>query len=210
MEFLLPPDLYRANSLAICYFGSSTIQILCAIKNLAKTLQKTRIQAIVNALSHTCAHNHRHSTMDIMAEAEACCTKSGLRLTEQRRAILRLLAGSDKPLGAYDLLEMTQKASAKRQAPVAIYRALDFLLQARLIHRIESKNAFIICPHPHEEDEAVIFLICETCGHVDEAMSSAVEISLSHLSDKRGFRSTTRMIELSGICAACSSGNQST
>ncbi len=153
--------------------------------------------------SHICAHNHQHSPSDIITEATEYCAEKGLRLTEQRRQILVLLAQSTKPLGAYDLLEQIQKLSPKRQAPVVVYRALDFLLEAQLIHRLESRNAFIICPHRHINDEAIVFLICENCGRVDEASSDMVQQSLTELAKKRSFELRTRVLELVGLCLTC-------
>jgi Fur family transcriptional regulator, zinc uptake regulator len=153
--------------------------------------------------SHICAHNHRHSPSDIIAEATAYCAARGLRLTEQRRQILELLAQSPKPLGAYDLLEQIQKSSPKRQAPVVVYRALDFLAQAQLIHRLESRNAFIICPHRHTQDETIVFMICEHCGRVDEAASDMVQNSIEQLAKQRSFQLKSKVIELVGLCLTC-------
>ncbi|HST67704.1 MAG TPA: ATP-binding cassette domain-containing protein, partial [Mycobacteriales bacterium] len=58
-----------------------------------------------------------------------------------------------------------------RPAPITIYRALDFLREQGLVHRIESRNAFIACVHNHDSGDPVVFLICETCGTVGEAGS---------------------------------------
>ncbi len=154
--------------------------------------------------THICTNNYPHSASDIITEAEAYCSAQGLRLTDQRRQILVLLANSAKPLGAYDLLEKIQQASSKRQAPVAVYRALDFLLEAGFIHRLESRNTFLICPHRHARGEAIIFLICATCGKVDEAASNTVENGLDELAKQRVFVLQSKVIELSGVCQNCS------
>jgi Fur family transcriptional regulator, zinc uptake regulator len=153
--------------------------------------------------SHICAHNHSHTSSDIIAEATIYCEARGLRLTDQRRQILVLLAQSAKPLGAYDLLEKIQQASPKRQAPVVVYRALDFLLEAQLIHRLESLNAFMICPHRHTNDDAIVFLICKNCGRVDEAFSDLVQQSLNSLAQQRSFKLKSKIIELVGLCLSC-------
>ncbi len=153
--------------------------------------------------SHICAHNHVHKPLDIIKEATQYCEQRGLRLTEQRRQILIILAEAAKPLGAYDLLEKIQHASPKRQAPVIVYRALDFLLEAQLIHRLESRNAFIICPHRHSNDETIVFLICEQCGRVDEAASNMVEQSLMQLAKQRSFQPKSKVLELAGTCKTC-------
>ncbi len=141
--------------------------------------------------------------LDIIAEATRYCETRGLRLTDQRRQILVLLAEAAKPLGAYDLLEKIQQASPKRQAPVIVYRALDFLLEAKLIHRLESRNAFIICPHRHTNDEAIVFMLCEKCGRAEEAASDMVQQSLTQLASQRSFQLKSKVLELAGLCKTC-------
>ena len=165
--------------------------------------------------THTCVHNHTHLPRDIVAEAERHCRAEGLRFTTQRRGVLELLAHSPTPLGAYDLLaKAAQEASEektqskpKRLAPIAIYRALDFLLEAGLIHRLESRNAFIVCPHRHGESDTIVFMICDTCGQVEEATSDAVHDSLKSLARARGFVMQDRIIELAGRCSQCAAAS---
>jgi Fur family transcriptional regulator, zinc uptake regulator len=53
------------------------------------------------------------------------------------------------------------------QPPVA-YRALEFLVEHGLAHRIQRLNAFTACMHPGEA-HAPAFLICRTCSTVAEA-----------------------------------------
>ena len=157
---------------------------------------------------HNCAHQacgRTHAATDIVAEAARHCARNGLRLTEQRRAVLEHLANSPVPLGAYDLLDRSSPGAGpkRRLAPVAIYRALDFLLEAGLIHRLESRNAFIVCPHRHGSGESVIFLICESCGRVDETISDDIHKTLKGLAYTHGFALMGQTIELAGRCAEC-------
>jgi Fur family zinc uptake transcriptional regulator len=84
-----------------------------------------------------------------------------------------------------------------------VYRALDFLREQELVHRIESRNAFIACVHGHEAHEPVVFLICEKCGAVGEAASAAVADTIRNASRAAGFVPKTPVIEISGICAHC-------
>jgi len=158
--------------------------------------------------THTCLHNHEHRPHDILAEAERYCATQGLRLTDQRRSVLAMLARSATPLGAYDLLELSQRErgerdAPKRLAPIAIYRALDFLVEAGLVHRLESRNAFLICPHRHEDDATIVFMVCEVCGQAAEATSHGVSDALSALATERGFAMRGQVIELTGRCRAC-------
>ncbi len=90
------------------------------------------------------------------------------RLTPIRRRVLEALLASHQPLGAYELIDRLAARGA-RPAPITIYRALDFLREQGLVHRIESRNAFIACVHNHDSGDPVVFLICEKCGAVGEA-----------------------------------------
>ena len=103
-----------------------------------------------------------------MAHAEALCAERGERLTPMRRRVLEILAASHKPLGAYEIMDQVAR-SGPRPAPITVYRALDFLRLNGLVHRIESRNAFVACGRNHGSDALVAFLICERCGAVGEA-----------------------------------------
>jgi Fur family transcriptional regulator, zinc uptake regulator len=156
--------------------------------------------------SHHDHHDHGHATpaLVIAAAAETCAAR-GLKLTDQRRDVMLALAEAGKPLGAYDILPIMAEKGYRKFAPVSVYRALDFLLEAGLIHRLESRNAFILCPHQHGQNDTVIFLICESCGRVEEAMSDAVRLGLSELARRLDFALKGQVIEMKGQCTACSS-----
>ncbi len=147
-------------------------------------------------------HDHERCSADALAHAEAVCGKRGERLTPMRRQVLQALAASHKPLGAYELIELVGE-KGPRPAPITIYRALDFLTAQGLVHRIESRNAFLACINNHAVDAPVIFLICDSCGAVGEAPSAAVADSLSAAARSAGFTPKSPVIEIAGICAHC-------
>ena len=147
-------------------------------------------------------HDHGRCASDAIAHAEAICRERHERLTPMRRAVLQALLSSHVPLGAYELIDRLAKQGA-RPAPITIYRALDFLRAQGLVHRIESRNAFIACVHNHDSGEPVVFLICEKCGAVGEAAAVAVANTIKTASRAAGFTPKTPVIEISGICAHC-------
>jgi Fur family transcriptional regulator, zinc uptake regulator len=112
------------------------------------------------------------------------------------------LLESHSPLGAYELIDRLA-ANGGRPAPITIYRALDFLREQGLVHRIESRNAFIACVHNHDTTEPVVFLICERCGAVGEAAGATVAQTIRTASLAAGFTPKTPVIEISGVCAHC-------
>jgi Fur family zinc uptake transcriptional regulator len=132
-----------------------------------------------------------------MSIAEARCAERGQRLTPIRRAVLAALLGSHKPLGAYDIIEQ-MPAKGPPLAPITAYRALEFLRENGLVHRIASRNAFIACVHNHPAGELVVFLICE-----GEASSPAVTATLTSAARSVGFIPKSPVIEITGICTHC-------
>jgi Fur family zinc uptake transcriptional regulator len=159
---------------------------------------KTKLHAAFPAPNH----DHERCASDAIAHAEAICAARAERLTPMRRRVLQALLASHAPLGAYELIDRLSVRGA-RVAPITIYRALDFLRQQGLVHRIESRNAFIACVHNHDSGDPVVFLICEKCGAVGEAASAAVADTIRHASRAAGFTPKTPVIEISGICAHC-------
>ena len=152
-------------------------------------------------------HGHEHHHHDPVAEAEAHCAKLGLKLTEMRRYVFEALAKSPQAMGAYDLIDALAANGHKRLAPISVYRALDFLLEAGLAHKIESRNAFVACPHLHGADEVVVFMICENCGRVQEATSDQVSKAIGGVAKANRFTLKSQVIELQGRCAACGGGD---
>jgi Fur family zinc uptake transcriptional regulator len=137
-----------------------------------------------------------------MALAEALCRERGQRLTPIRRSVLATLLASHKPLGAYEIIDRLAP-KGPRPAPITAYRALEFLRENGLVHRIESRNAFIACVHNHAAGELVAFLICERCGAVGEASSAEVTSTLTAAARAAGFTPKSPIIEISGICTHC-------
>lgn len=155
-----------------------------------------------HAVFPTPGHDHGRCAADAIAHAETLCEANKERLTPVRRRVLEALLASHAPLGAYELIDRLAEGGA-RPAPITIYRALDFLREQGLVHRIESRNAFIACVHNHASHDPVVFLICEKCGAVGEAASAAVADTIRNASRAAGFTPKTPVIEISGVCAHC-------
>ena len=155
---------------------------------------------------HAPDHDHDRCTADALAHAEALCAQRAQRLTPLRRQVLEVLLGSHKPLGAYEIIDRAAQSGA-RPAPITIYRALDFLRDNGLVHRIESRNAFIACVNNHATGDLVVFLICERCGEVGEAQSATIAGELKSAARAAGFTPKAPVIEVSGICANCRAAN---
>ena len=151
---------------------------------------------------HAPDHDHDRCTADALKHAEALCAERSQRLTPIRRRVLEVLLESHRPLGAYEIMDRVAGGGG-RPAPITIYRALDFLRDNGLVHRIESRNAFVACVGNHTSGDLVVFLICEHCGAVGEASSAAVADQLKAAARAAGFTPRAPVIEVSGICSHC-------
>lgn len=152
-----------------------------------------------------CAHAaHQFArAKEALSRAEESCRARGVRLTPIRQAVLAALYATHRPLGAYDVADRLAAAGHRRLAPITVYRALDFLIEEGLVHRLASRNAFIACPHGHAPHNLVAFLICEACGGVDELSSTPLSGALTSLLRKENFAPVRQVLEISGQCGHC-------
>ena len=147
-------------------------------------------------------HDHSHCVHNALAEAESICARQGLRLTELRKRVLELVWQSHKPLGAYDILGVLSELDGRRAAPPTVYRALDFLLENGLVHRIASLNAFVGCNRPEHAHQGQ-FLICRICHAAIELEQSAISEAIVASAAGVGFVVESQTVEVVGLCAGC-------
>lgn len=142
-----------------------------------------------------------------LMEAEAACQRRGATLTPLRRQVLELVLEAEAPVGAYALLDRL-KASRPGAAPPTVYRALDFLLEQGLIHKLERLNAYIGCTdaghgHAHDHHHPHQFLICRTCGATVEITDHGVAHAIEAAARRAGFAMAEATVEIEGTCARC-------
>ncbi len=137
-----------------------------------------------------------------LEQAASACIRSGTRFTGLRRQVLELVLQSPGPATAYALLDKL-KETHRAAAPPTVYRALEFLQQQGLIHRVERLQAFVGCDEGAAHSHAAQFLICRTCGAVDEVDDHAVADALDHAAAAKGFTPVHSTVEVEGTCAAC-------
>lgn len=149
-------------------------------------------------------HNHAHCIDNALATAKRLCEERSLRLTPLREQVLQLVWQSHKPLGAYAILDLLaeQSAGGKRQAPPTVYRALEFLLEHGLVHRINSLNAFIGCSQPRAQHHSH-FLICQRCKSTVEIVDTTLDQTIQALAQRASFTTAGTFVEITGYCSTC-------
>ena len=124
-------------------------------------------------------------------------------LAANEALVQKILAAAKQPLSAYDILPEMAKKLKKPVAPPTVYRALHHLEQMGLVSRIESKNAYVLCRHPHEEHDC-LFFICRKCGKATEAPEREISRLVRKEARDLGFAASKQILEILGVCGGCS------
>lgn len=147
-------------------------------------------------------HNHGLCESAALDVARQRFGARGQRLTPLRERVFTEIASSHRAIGAYDVLDRLA-SKGPRLAPISVYRAIDALLEAGVVHRLESRNAYFACHAGHAPGRNQLIVMCERCGLVveisDEAVFSAIDRALETLS----FEPARTVAEIIGICADC-------
>ena len=148
-----------------------------------------------------CAHDHSHCCGAMLAQAEALADTNGARLTPVRRRVLAILSEAHRAMGAYEVLERLVADGFGNQPPVA-YRALEFLVDQGMVHRISRLNAFTACTHPGQAHNPA-FLICRVCNMVAETPGQPIRAAVTQTAASIGFIAERMTVEVLGLCPAC-------
>jgi len=130
--------------------------------------------------------------------------KNEITLTPLRQDILSILLSSIKPLGAYDILNKLKKKRPKAEPPT-VYRVLDFLIEAKVIHRIEAQNTYVCCQHLTDNLSAhqAILVLCHKCSKSYEYEDKNIFESLANFAKNNKLRLDDGLIEMEGLCTNC-------
>ncbi len=155
--------------------------------------------------AHTPARGLEPREVDrAMVKAETQCKLRGERWTASRARVFQLLLGAGAPMKAYDLMAAFADGGVPAKPPT-VYRALEFLEQSGLVHRITGINAFIACD-AHEAGHTAAFLICDCCGSAEEfdPRTEAVKaVAVEH-----GFTVSSVTLEVRGRCRWCATSHE--
>lgn len=141
-----------------------------------------------------------------LKHADHLCQSQGIRLTEKRKNVLSLLINADKALSAYELIDLHHQILDKKIQAMSMYRILEFLEQAKLIHKLNLANRYvacihITCDHKHAMSQ---FLICQQCYRVTEInISATMLLEIEKSMQQVGFHLNHPQLEINGICQHC-------
>lgn len=122
-------------------------------------------------------------------------------MTKPRQRVLALLRAQQQALKPYDILKLLS-TDGQQTHPPTVYRALDYLQTAGLVHKVESTGAFLACTHIGHTHHAIL-LLCDACGKVEEAHAPELFAPLDLLAQAKGFNASHTVVEIRGQCGGC-------
>ncbi len=122
---------------------------------------------------------------------------------ELAKFVVKALRREQRPMSAYEIISALR--GQMELAPPTVYRVLEKLIEAGLVHKLESLNAFVACSHEAHGDDAA-FAICDDCGSVTEFSAPSINKSLLAWSRSHQFALNATVVELHGKCATCRGG----
>jgi len=81
---------------------------------------------------------------------------------------LSIIKKSKKSLSAYEILDKFQKI--KKVQPMTVYRSLQYLINAGIIHKSNINKSFMICNHKHKKKHNTFIVVCKKCGCSEELL----------------------------------------
>lgn len=158
--------------------------------------------------NHNDNHNHRQCIAKCLQNADNITLQAGKKLTPQRLQVLQILLNDHRAMGAYDILDLMQRQPLGTQSkpqPPTVYRALEFLLELGLIHKVESQNSYYACTidKPANGQHMAQAFICNLCGIVEEKAVLSGAQGLFKKADGFGFKIDKVIMECRGTCAVC-------
>jgi Fur family transcriptional regulator, zinc uptake regulator len=147
-------------------------------------------------------HDHARCIQRAVTTAEKVCASKQVNLTPLRRRVFEIVWRQHEPIGAYEILAELAK-DREKTAPPTVYRALEFLQEAGLVHRLDTLNAFLGCDRP-EDDHGGQFLVCNVCRRVAEIDDTILNRALREQARTLGFRLEDSAVEIKAVCNQCS------
>ncbi len=140
--------------------------------------------------------------------ADTLCTQRGLRLTRVRRLVLEYLLNAQMPVKAYDIQDALRLTTPKTLPPASIYRALDYLQQEGLVHKVGTLNAYVACTDTCPETcyvrhPPVFMLVCPRCRKSKEISDPKLYQTIVATMQRQGFQLQGDTVELTGTCPGC-------
>ena len=124
----------------------------------------------------------------------------GYRLTESRRAVVEVIANSDRVLSAIEVFDLARERCASLGL-VTVYRTIAKLEELALVDRVHQPgdcHAYVAAVPGHQH-----LLICQKCGRAAYFEGDSLEALILRVAADSGYHVQDHWLQLFGLCAAC-------
>lgn len=144
------------------------------------------------------------TTEDQHVHNNCSCEKHNIHLTKIRKVVYETIVNEQSPIKAYDIIERLRSIDLKL-TPATIYRSLDYLIENKLIHKINALNAYVSCTcDDHDlEHQTTLMLICSKCHKTQEILDPDLCNMISSHINQLGMKLEHNCIEIQGLCKDC-------
>ena len=140
---------------------------------------------------------------EIPGRLQAELAARGIRMTQQRRAILSVIETAKKHLDASQILRKAKRADATVDRST-VYRTLELLKRHGMIDELdlmhlEGERHF----YERRMGQGHIHMACLRCGKINEFESEIFESLKSQLERDCSFNIVVARLEVGGYCSSC-------
>jgi Fe2+ or Zn2+ uptake regulation protein len=131
---------------------------------------------------------------------ENLLSQAGNRITQPRRAILDIIAETDRPLTPVEIFDLARAQSAGIGL-VTVYRTIEMLEELHLVehvHHLGDCQTVFRCSEHHQH-----LLICTNCGSSCYFDGLEVEEQFKQIGSKFGYQISEHWLQLAGLCKEC-------
>lgn len=125
---------------------------------------------------------------------------SGLRVTPQRRAMCRTLAGDTSHPTAQTLYERL-KPQFPSLSLATVYNTLQILVDAGIIHEIGAAGDGAM--HYDADASPHVNLVCTNCGRIDDFHETTLKRVTQRVTQQSGYQVYGARVVYYGLCPEC-------
>ena len=130
----------------------------------------------------------------------------GGRRSSKRELIVNTFLGQHGHLSADDLVEL-MRSQDQRISRATVYRALQWMVDAGIARKVDFGEGRFRFEHSYRHPRH-FHLICKTCNHSYEFLSSDIENLIEEIAGARAFDADKSVVQIYGTCDACRTGRQ--
>ncbi len=146
-------------------------------------------------------HDHKNCSNKVIKKAKEFCNAGSLNLTPIRKKVLEIIASNHKPAKAYDILAKLKEEGFSDKPPT-VYRALDFLIENKMVHKLNTINAYVACFN-NETEEVSCFLICTKCKDIEELQDEGIINAIANIGKSKNINIKNINLEIEFRCEKC-------